>query len=76
MDPRTPLTPALVYTRSDFALALKCGLRRFDRLRATDPTFPAPILVVGLAGRPKWRKTEVEAWLVARAQRQPGMGAT
>jgi predicted DNA-binding transcriptional regulator AlpA len=65
-----PASPALVYTRADFALALGMGLRTFDRLRVSDPTFPAPIRFAGPNDRPKWYRVEAQAWLEATIKRQ------
>lgn len=58
---------ALVYTREEFAAALRIGLTSFHKLAKEDPTFPKPVRVAGPTDRPKWIRAEVEAWLNAKA---------
>ena len=72
------LTPALVYTREQFAQALGMSTRSFDRLRMEDPTFPREIRIAGPHDRPRWLRTQAEEWLrskVAALEREEEGGA-
>jgi predicted DNA-binding transcriptional regulator AlpA len=57
-------TPAVLLVSDDLADLLNCSLRTLHRLNASGK-LPAPIRIGTRGARPRWRREEIEAWIVA-----------
>lgn len=56
------------YTEEQLRQALSLSNRGLRDLVMTDPRFPAPIPYADGTGKRRWRKADIERWLVARAE--------
>lgn len=69
---RTPSqNEQLLLSVSESAALLGVSQSRIYRLLAGDPSFPRPIRLLGPRSWPRWRRADLEAWVVS-LQPEPG----